>query len=148
MIKEPLYHKTIGILVDAYFDDTLQHGNCSACAVGNLVAAAKGCTPNELRPHWQSIHFVMETTNGYFFKTKSLFTNPEIGLNQLRSTGYTEFETAEIEWAFETAPKGNSEDEWMFNGLMAVIDCLDKIHQVNDVNVSEASKKRFVKVLN
>jgi hypothetical protein len=58
MIKEPLYHKTIGILVDAYFDDTLQHGNCSACAVGNLVAAAKGCTPNELRPHWQSIHMV------------------------------------------------------------------------------------------
>ncbi len=39
MKNKSLYDKTVSILVDAYMNDTLQHGNCFACAVGNIVAA-------------------------------------------------------------------------------------------------------------
>ena len=36
------FNDTINILVDAYLKNTLLHGNCCACAVGNIVAAKMG----------------------------------------------------------------------------------------------------------
>src|SRR5688572_25079170 len=42
MKNKPLYHKTVDILVQAYFDDTLVSGHQCGCAVGNLVAANMG----------------------------------------------------------------------------------------------------------
>lgn len=42
MNRPELYHRTVGILYTAYFNDTLQHGDCCACAVGNIVAANMG----------------------------------------------------------------------------------------------------------
>jgi hypothetical protein len=42
MNRPELYHRTVGILYTAYFNDTLVHGTCCACAVGNLIAARLG----------------------------------------------------------------------------------------------------------
>lgn len=46
MKRPELYQKTVDILVKAYFDDTLQHGNCYACAVGNIIAGNCGDDSN------------------------------------------------------------------------------------------------------
>ena len=34
------FSNSVDILVKAYFNDTLRHGNCLACAVGNLMQAS------------------------------------------------------------------------------------------------------------
>ena len=36
------FNDTVAILVKAYFDDTLRHGNCYGCAVGNIIAHKMG----------------------------------------------------------------------------------------------------------
>jgi hypothetical protein len=62
---------------------------------------------------------------------------------EIDSTGYSVKDLAKIEFAFETAQKGNTEDDWMFNGLMAVIDVLAEIHNIDLITVKEA-KELFV----
>jgi hypothetical protein len=56
------------------------------------------------------------------------------------ASGYTEEELAEIEYAFEIADQGNSREDWMFNGLVAVLDELKRIHDVSDQDSQEALK--------
>lgn len=157
MINPELYQRTVDILVKAYFEDTLEHTNCRACAVGNIVAANMGIElgrtgnylsdimPKDFIPHnpeldsgvwYGAIH------DRQVYEPRLTFSI----IKQVESTGYKAEELAEIEYAFENAPQGNSEDEWMFNGLMAVIDVLDEIHQNTDKEVTEVSKKRFEKV--
>lgn len=152
-MKNPeLYNRTVDILVQAYFNDTLQHGNCHACAVGNLVAANCGYSFikysdrqrwEKSSPYWQEVHMVGSC--GTQWIAPDWYHNG--AKHQIDSTGYKWEETAKIELAFETAPKGNSEDEWMFNGLMAVIDVLDEIHENTDKQVTQLSKSKFNKNL-
>ena len=151
MKNESLYRKTVDILVQAYMNDTLIHGSCSACAVGNLVSANMGIKfirnkrgnpywENDIEPKWDLVHM---------YSGSSQLVNPKAYENeakkQIDATGYTWQQTAEIEKAFESAPYGNSDDEWMFNGLMAVIDVLDEIHEVNDSEITKNTKSLFVK---
>lgn len=136
MLKPELYQKTVDILVKAYFEDTLEHGNCSACAVGNIVNYEK----SKMSWSWANVfctssRIQIVEPNNYEGAAK----------DEIDSTGYTWRELAKIEYAFETAPKGNSGDEWMFNGLMAVIDVLDQIHENTDNQVTATTKQRFQK---
>lgn len=154
MINPALYHKTVDILVQAYFNDTLEHGNCHACAVGNLVAANTGIGFTRIgfngnmwsdnTPEWGFV-FMSQISHG----VNQQIINPHryIGeaKRQIDSTGYTWQQLAKIEYAFETAPKGKSDDEWMFNGLMAVIDVLDEIHENKDEAVTKDIKGKFIK---
>jgi len=39
-MKTANFNDTVDILVKAYLNDTLEHGVCSACAVGNICLAA------------------------------------------------------------------------------------------------------------
>lgn len=150
MIKEALYNKTVGILVDAYFNDTLRHGSCSACAVGNIVAAnleikvfPKGGWSRSL-PYWSDVHIIDSLTHEQiFFEDGHLYRKE--GIEQIKTTGYTPEQTAQIEYAFETASQGNSKEDWMFNGLMAVIEVLDKIHENTDEAITTQTKQRFNK---
>lgn len=150
MKKEALYHKTVDILVQAYFNDTLQLGDCNACAVGNLVAANMGykytrcldwenSTGAYVSTQWDEVHCVSHEPdmNNYFGEAKK----------QIDSTGYSPHETCRIEYAFEAAPIGNSNEDYMFNGLMAVIEVLDQIHENTDTSITTASKNRFDKTL-
>lgn len=153
MNRENLYHKTVDILVQAYFNDTLEHDNCFACAVGNIVAS--GCnielekthgfsavTWNSLQlPYWKTVFLTGDCTQR---------VNPQnykgIAKKQIDATGYSWEQLAIIEYAFESAIKGNSSEEYMFNGLMSVIEALDEIHENKDPEVSTKSKNRFCKV--
>jgi hypothetical protein len=133
MKRTDLYNKTVNILVEAYFNDTLKHGNPCACAVGNLIAANKGIKIFE--NFMGELEWFGVSPDWWFHKNRI----------QAESTGYLHAEVLLIEKTFESAPMGQTEDEWMFNGLMAVIEVLDEIHENKDTEVTQKSKALFSK---
>lgn len=136
-----LYNKTVEILYQAYFDDTLTHGNCQACAVGNMVAAnmgipvrrfhigymgvswARGCNS------WHNVFMTETDTRIQLVRIENYSGDAKV---QIDSTGYAWHELAAIELAFEKADSGNSEEDHMFNGLVAVLEVLKQIHEIDD----------------
>lgn len=156
MIREALYKKTVDILFDAYFNDTLRHENCYACACGNLIAAANGYTfiPTVDVPEFMpEKKIVWDVTGGeygdsayrkhahWYGLIKDIFhAKREIAEFEILSTGYTIPEFKRIENDFEKASQGDNNEDWIFNGLCAVLETLKEIHQVNS---NEEEVKRF-----
>lgn len=133
MKNESLYRKTVDILYDAYFNDTLQHRNCYACAIGNLIAANNGYCFTESSDFNNRI--VWDVCNGNYAQSNFpvWFSRNSIEcVKQLESTGYSINEGWLIEGAFERASIGLSEEDYMFNGLVAVLEVLKQIHEVED----------------
>lgn len=148
------FEHSVDVLVKAYIKGTLEHGSCRACAVGNLVADAQGIEliidnnslltkigvipniiPNKYGKslfHWSSLVDI----NGY--------GNKDQGLVEIESTGYTVDEIIAIERAFERCEFSLNKDQWMLNGLYAVVDVLAEIHNV-DLSIKEEAKELFVK---
>lgn len=148
------FENSVSVLVRAYMNGTLEHANCYACAVGNLVVAAKRLT------------FIRDERDG-LMTLESLNANNEAGANwfdvalrdrkkkdwmntlssdclsEIQSTGYTIPQILRIERAFESADF--REGDWMFNGLMAVVDVLADIHGV-DLSVKETAIGQFKEV--
>lgn len=168
MKNEQLYQKTVGILVDAYFNDTLEHGNCYACAVGNIIAGNCGYKyvsggenigKKKFNKEFVTVFtgcgdLYWENQPDFHKNPVSLFDQgkmPDLPNNEMHkvhidSTGYNLYELAAIEYAFERTNKsGTKSDKKMFDGLMSVIDQLDIIHDNKDANVSAVTKQRFVK---
>jgi hypothetical protein len=141
--------------------------NCTACAVGNLVAANLGYKyvktkthttgQCELRHTWE--HKENKAPGSIFRFTSrwsDVFGTPYgvqyFHLNnysgeakrEIDSTGYSVSDLAKIEFAFESAPKGCNQEEWMFNGLMAVVEVLGQIHEADQETI-QASKDLFVR---
>lgn len=167
---KPTFDHTVNVLVQAYLNDELEHGVCSACAVGNIIAASIGTKPGKAEDSKCMVHSNEHFENGTPVLWNKLFTTGQCGdqrfeleflsepdvIGQLEITGYTAYELARIEQAFESAPgrpkpevsawfKGKSINPvWMFNGLMAVVDVLAEIHNV-DLSVRESAKLQFVK---
>lgn len=139
MKTQPTFEKTVDVLVKAYLNDTLEHGNCSACAVGNIVVSTLGYSYHRR----EGVLFALEIKNYDNWYSYLLYRNSEYGLNQIKATGYTLEDIINIEMAFESAA-GNSRDEMMFNGLIAVVDVLGDIHGI-DLEKKEAAKLLFVK---
>lgn len=141
MKNEKLYNKTINILKDAYFDGVLIHAKCTACAVGNLVAANQNLTFNkqgtwdEKCSNWWHVFF----TAG---NNQAIRKNNYVGdaKKEIDSTGYKLENLAKIEKAFESVVN----DEDGFKGLMAVVEVLSEIHEA-DQEKTELSKLEFVK---
>ena len=160
-MKTATFENSVDVLVKAYLHGTLLHRWCSACAVGNLVASAIGDAPNVKSGHtfkngspvlWSDVFC---TEDG----AQEMDKDPDgEALEQIAATGYTIEELAKIEWAFEScggeppAPdffldnsvmmKFKSDDQWMFNGLLAVVDVLAEIHGV-DLSVKQSAVKEF-----
>lgn len=141
------FENSVNVLLKAYLNDTLQHSNCHACAVGNLVAYACGLSfinNSEGKKIWTSQSPVWQRV---FMTSGDQDRFPECYIGepkeQIDSTGYTWQDLAAIEFAFETAPEGESEDDHMFNSLMAVVDVLADIHKV-DLSVREEAKALFI----
>lgn len=131
MKREEIYHKSVNILVQAYFNDELVKGDCAKCAVGNLLKSDL----------WAN---VFATTGGIQYYMSNVSYVPYIlGLETIRASDYSLEELMKIEYTFETSFIG---EDPMFNSLMAVIDVLDEIHENKDEEVSQATKQKFVKV--
>lgn len=158
------FDHTVNVLVRAYLKETLQHQNCACCAVGNIISEACGYTVHSTgeEDFWvdQKLTVYDPRVWGKVFGTtvkKTFF-----GLRKIRETyfqfhkinsqtkiwadetGYSIPELARIERAFERAPMGKTSDQFMFNGLMAVVDVLAEIHGI-DLEKREETKKLFVK---
>ncbi len=136
MTNKELFKKTVNILVDAYRNDTLRHSSCCACAVGNIVASACSYTYKNVGEYglmyadnYASWMHVFVTIRG---EVQYIDPNSYEGeaKKQIDSTGYPWEDLAKIEYAFEMAPQGQSDDDWMLNGLLAVYDVLCEIHEV------------------
>lgn len=69
----------------------------------------------------------------------------EKAYNHVTLTGYSAEELLQIETAFEFCKFSRNKEEWMFNGLMNVVETLDKIHANSDMTIMEESKSRFLK---
>jgi hypothetical protein len=144
------FNNSIGVLVKAYFNDTLVHGQCHACAVGNLVGAARQVPIIKDIRNMPGKYWVKVAPWSNVFMT--VRNEQEIDLNAYQgeakeaidSTGYTWQELARIEYAFETADKGSCEDDYMLAGLLAVVDVLADIHGI-DLTKREEAKLLFVK---
>lgn len=148
MKNKELFEKTVGILVRAYQNDALRHGSCMACAVGNIVGANCGIQNLFNNFEWQEKAIISPARSGWpdVFMTTTDGIQDKYSGNykgaakfQIDSTGYTWRELAKIEYAFETAHKGSSDDEWMFNGLIAVYDVLCEIHEADKSEVESAN---------
>ena len=167
--KPELYKKTVDILFDAYFNDTLSHAICTACAVGNIVAANLGYSfeksgdmirmdtrTGEIR-YFQPFNW--RTQNGeticammaQWWRLIEAYRGgyeSYAKTDELDATGYTIAEINSIELAFEGAPFGENESDWMFNGLVAVLGVLKQIHQVTeDTETLPRFKKHYQKIL-
>lgn len=145
------FENTVDILVKAYLNDTLKHGNCAACAVGNIVAKSleykvQGHSwlknNKSIIPEWDLVFctafFKQDVDETFYFGTAK---------KQIDSTGYTWRELSRIEKAFESirckSEDWNS-DEHMLKGLFAVVDELAIIHGIN-LEQKEEAKLMFTK---
>jgi len=153
-MKKATFEHSIDVLVKAYLNDTLEHGSCRACAVGNLVADAQGIklfynegehlitnigvTPNKDGKTIFNWNKLVDRINGY--------GDEQEALKEIESTGYSLSDIIKIEKAFEGANYGEGNDEWMLNGLFAVVDVLAEIHGI-DLTIREETKKLFNKEL-
>ena len=152
MERKDLFNKTINVLVNAYRNDTLEHENCAACAVGNLIAYAKGYkvdTENinwhdsgvkEISPSWTA--GFCTNSIGFQSTSKRVYNSNSTVKDEIDSTGYSFEELAAIELAFESSDWHKADDS-QFVGLMAVVDCLQKIHMFDEETVKE-TKELFV----
>ena len=156
----PRFEKAYNSLYNAFMNDTLAKGTCTACAVGNIVADALGGKVSRMRND-----FVCDVPNTWwntFFITvdneQTIFDDyndiPAYGrLKDL--TGYSVEELAKIEFAFETNTKirfvnyfNSTEEQIMedqFNGLMAVMDVMIELDDVKEgEKYKETFKNKFI----
>lgn len=154
MIKPDLYKRTTDILYQAYFNDTLAHQDCGACAVGNICAG--NGIPKIIGNSYAENNFynngawaeAFTTGDNYQATWPDAITPGKEGYKEnvakvINATGYAWTELAKIEYTFEAADKGNNDEDWMFNGLVAVLEVLKDIHQVTDQDLLTANNNRF-----
>lgn len=149
---EAKFNDTVAILVKAYLNGTLEHQNCAACAVGNIIASKSGYVH---RFTGELLHDNFYTENGcaidpgwrYVFcstgrgsQTINQKRYSGYAKEQIDSTGYSWGNLAKIELAFENM----RDDESGFKGLMAVVDVLASIHGI-DLSTADQAKALFVK---
>ncbi len=153
------FNHTVNVLVKAYLNDTLAHGYCTACAVGNMVADAMGyefgyndytdsltwlndgkTLPNPISAGWGKVFFTNCGSQHFLLREYEGEAK-----RQIDSTGYSPEELAKIERAFEYDTDDDTRDERMFNGLMAVVDVLAEIHNIS-LEEKQQAKGLFVKV--
>lgn len=152
MKNKELFDKTVGILVKAYQDDTLQYTDCSSCAVGNIVAGNNGITLTNKDGYIVALNgksYLWGDGFRAFGLGKSGISKhvDDYVTEQIKSTGYDIYQIADIEEAFSDGTcglDGHGDDN--FNGLMSVVDALMIIHEA-DTSDADYAKSLFVKQL-
>jgi hypothetical protein len=145
------FEKAYNALLKAFMNDTLASGTCAACAVGNIIADAMGGVVykddddnfrcNIDNDWWKNVFL----TTDYCQKIYNVESDENIKDYRKRMfelTGYKWDELAKIERVFEKNTKikvysypDHGEHEIMedqFNGLMAVMDVLIEIDDIEE----------------
>ena len=145
MNRPELYQKTVDLLLDAYNNNDLEHGDCSACAVGNICKGNTGWT-----------FYFYTPKNGKQTKAAAIFADDFRDKEDFEkifpTIGYTLEELAKIENVFEKSIKkdrvrltGCDKKLGQMIGLKAVFKLLKKIHSA-EPQIEEVSKIRLEKV--
>ncbi len=143
------FNNAISALVKGFFNETLAKGDCSACAVGNIVGESIGYTPTLKDPsfcedrifspnsHWADV-FVSVEGHGQMIREYNYEGQAKENID---STGYSWKELAKVEEIFELASKIHYENyrrftkeeilQDQYNGLMAVVDVLCEIEGID-----------------
>lgn len=150
MKREQLLNKTIDILAKAYLQGILIPQSPCACAVGNLCASAMGYDIIAEGPELEDINWYNDQGGEEFPMWGDVFLNglPQGGergyryhrraKSQIDATGYSWLELMKIEKAFMNTTRterqwtDKDQDEINFAGLMAVLDVLFEIHEVDE----------------
>lgn len=153
MKNKGLFDKTVAILVRAYFDKTLAHGDCACCAVGNLVCAGYG---DKLPSQPYGRPDLSKYREWGYLSAYGIPSNRRLANQNVEVTGYSERELILIEEAFEC---GNNNIHWtqyscktdseiesiQYAGLMRVLDCLMQIHEADETEIKEAKELFMLK---
>jgi len=137
MTNQKKFEHSVNVLLKALLNNTLVHGRCKACAVGNLIAASLGINIYLEEHDWPKWRTNLYTGHEWLHPE---FDEIETANFFYRSVGYTQDQIYKIEHAFEAAPMY---DDWVLNGLMAVVDVLAEIHEIDLTTVKE-TKELFV----
>jgi hypothetical protein len=160
------FEKAYNALYNAFMNNTLAKGTCTACAVGNIVADAMGAKVYKTEwesfitfhcnysNHWWGKMFVTYSDGQSITKISEDSEVKKLRKNILNLTGYTWRELAKVEKAFEENteipfdkynqyyPEEVMEDQ--FKGLMAVMDVLIELDEVKEGNsYKETFKHKF-----
>jgi hypothetical protein len=155
----PRFEKAYNALYNAFMNNTLAKGTCTACAVGNIVADALGG-----KVYKKGDEYKCDIHNGWWSKFFVTITN-EQEIKHKRAdpdywrlkklTGYSIEELAKIEFAFETNTKiryfrydEHTEEQIMedqFRGLMAVMDVMIELDNIEEGRkYKETFKNKFI----
>lgn len=157
------FEKAYNALLNAFMNDTLAKGTCTACAVGNIVADAInakvyikddggfGCDDDN---SWWSLLFCTSNDGQIINKISDDRNVRNYRKKILKLTGYRWDELAKVEKAFENntcisfdAYYRRTEKEIMedqFSGLMAVMDVLIDLDEIKDgEKYKESFKNKF-----
>ena len=92
---------SIEVLQMAYLHGELIAQDCSACAVGNLVAAS---SYESISRDWRHVFCTSRSIQHFYGPTDAIYGDRYyMGLEAIEATGYSVAELARIEYAFETA---------------------------------------------
>jgi hypothetical protein len=162
MTDREKFFDTVGILVEAYLNDTLVHGDPCGCGGGNIIAnkiGAKIIITDRERPTATWVNCSPNVNADGFDWLQRVkagavpFGNPILGEEHIKLTGYSVEQFCEIESAFESVVRVTNGkavtvdfrlDPDGFKGLMKVCDVLAEIHNI-DLEVRESAKLLFVK---
>lgn len=160
MNEQEKFDRAVAVLVKAYFDDTLEYGSCTRCAVGNLVGAIAYPGSQDAIGKGKGAFFLMpdgelKRTSWYTFLrldgAAAAWYSPlderVIAEEQRTALGYTWEQISKIEEAFEnsryynrTELHENFNDNAMYDGMMAVVTELAIIHGIDLTHTVKAQK--------
>ena len=157
------FDKAYKALYNAFMNGTLAKWDCAACACGNIIAAANNLilTSEELKSRSDCSISISEIDYNSQIGVKieklwkSNFSSIDLKTNdnylfKVNSAGYTGLEFSRIEIAFETNTKIRSFDYYLFteneilndqyNGLIAVMDVLIELDNIENITEKESFK--------
>ena len=146
MTEQEKFDRAVNILVQAFLNDTLEHGSCTRCAVGNLVAACAYPGAREAPGKARGLDYVLpngqvKRADWFIMRNGSaLWLSPDerrIAEEQRAALGYSWQQIEDIEQAFE---KTSHNEHAMYDGMMAVVTELSLIHGVDLEQVHRAQE--------
>lgn len=163
MTQREKFFETVGILVEAYLNDTLVHDHPCGCGGGNIIAKAIGVkilvNHKDGTARWIGHNAIGGGGWDWFHVVKFGTSHESFGVNSatgqqlISQTGYTIKNMRDIETAFErpTIKIVNGERETDISldhdglkGLLSIVDVLACIHGIN-LEERESAKLLFKK---
>lgn len=161
MTQREKFFETVGILVEAYLNDTLVHDHPCGCGGGNIIAKAIGVkilvNHKDGTARWIGHNAIGGGGWDWFHVVRFGLLgdcSKETGRQLISKTGYTIKNMRDIETAFEEPVKiivdgvftgtDISLDQDGLKGLLNIVDVLAEIHGI-DLNERESAKLLFNK---